>query len=99
MAQAQLYMENIKLKFKLKNVFLGTGLIILDWKKENRHLNTSYVKPVVKNGPSLKSDRIRTDLGGNNEPLQYCLEAAVKISARCGMSALSDTVLSLKTLQ
>lgn len=69
--------------------FLGTGLIILDGKRN--HLNTSCVKPIVKNGPSLKSDRIRTDLGGNNEPLQYCLEAAIEMSARCGMSALSDT--------
>lgn len=67
---------------------LGTGLIILNGKKAKCHLNTSCVKPIVKNGPSLKSDRIGTDLGGNNEPLQSCLEAAIEMSARCGMSTL-----------
>lgn len=69
--------------------FLETGLTILDGK--NYHLNTTCVKPIVKNGPSLKSGRIWTDLGSNNEPLQYRLEAAIEMRARCGMSALSDT--------
>lgn len=81
-------MDNINLKFKLKNVFSWNWFYDLNGKKENWHLNTSCVKPVVKNGPSLKSDRIGTDLRGNNEPLQYCLEAAIEMSARCGMSAL-----------
>lgn len=34
-----------------KSVCLETVLIILDGKKGNCYLNTSYVKPVVKNGP------------------------------------------------
>lgn len=48
-------------------------------KKENWYLNTSNVKSVVKNGPSLKSDRMGTDLDGHNESLHHCLEAAIEI--------------------
>lgn len=67
---------------------LGDWFDHFRWKKENCYLNTSYVKPVVKNGPSLKSDRVGTDLDGNNESLQYCLEAAIEIGARCSMNTL-----------
>jgi len=71
-----------------KFICLDTGLTILDRKKEKCHLNTSYVKPVVKNGPSLKSDRVATDLDGSNKSPQYCLGAAIEISARYSTNTL-----------
>lgn len=54
-----------------------TGLIILDANK--CYLNTGYVIAKVKEGLCLKSDRMGTNLAGNNECLQYCLYAAAEI--------------------
>jgi len=74
-----------------------TGLIILDANK--CYLNTGYVIAKVKEGLCLKSDRIGTNLAGNNECMQYCLYAAAEISARCSRNPLQETALVPETLR